>query len=111
MASQGGRCALSVAAKPLFRPDVLRAHVAAFDLPPRVDAFRPRLKHWADLLGSTKAGGFKEQELLPDFLTDFFCTLLGYTLPGRRRPALHDLPRAPRGGRRQVRRRRAGHVR
>ena len=67
--------------KPLFRPDVLRAHLAAFALPTRVEAFRPKLEHWADLLASGKANAFKEQEILPDFLTDFFCELLGYTRP------------------------------
>ena len=68
-------------AKPLFRPDVLRTHLAACELPALVDAFRPKLAHWADLLSTGKANTFKEQELLPDFLTDFFCELLGYTRP------------------------------
>ena len=72
---------MPVEAKPLFRPDVLRAHLAAFSLPAHVDAFRPKLVHWADLLSSGKANAFKEQELLPDFLTDYFCELLGYTRP------------------------------
>ena len=72
---------MPVEAKPLFRPDVLRTHLTAFSFPEHVDAFRPRLKHWADLLASDKANTFKEQELLPDFLTDFFVTLLGYTRP------------------------------
>ncbi|MCX7429269.1 MAG: N-6 DNA methylase [Planctomycetia bacterium] len=72
---------MPVEAKPLFRPDVLRAHLDAFPLPGHVDAFRPKLAHWADLLASGKASGFKEQEILPDFLTDFFCELLGYTRP------------------------------
>jgi len=70
-----------VDAKPLFRPDVLRTHLAAFALPDRVEACRPRLRHWADLLFSAQGEKFKEQELLPDFLTDFFCNLLGYTRP------------------------------
>ena len=72
---------MPVEAKPLFRPDVLRTHLAAFALPGHVDAFRPKLAHWADLLTSGKANTFKEQEILPDFLTDFFCELLGYTRP------------------------------
>ncbi len=46
---------MPVEAKPLFRPDVLRAHLAAFALPAHVDAFRPKLTHWADLLASGKA--------------------------------------------------------
>ncbi|NLX98785.1 MAG: N-6 DNA methylase [Rhodopirellula sp.] len=72
---------MPIDAKPLFRPDVLRTRLTAFQLPAHVDAFRPRLTHWADLLGSERADAFKEQELLPDFLTDFFVTLLGYTRP------------------------------
>lgn len=72
---------MPVEAKPLFRPDVLRAYLAGFELPAHVDAFRPKLAHWADLLASGKANTFKEQEILPDFLTDFFCELLGYTRP------------------------------
>lgn len=72
---------MPVEAKPLFRPDVLRTHAAAFALPAHVDAFRPKLAHWADLLGSGRGDHFKEQELLPDFLTDFFVGVLGYTRP------------------------------
>ena len=72
---------MPVEAKPLFRPDVLRTHLAAFPLPGHVDAFRPKLANWADLLCSGKANTFKEQEILPDFLSDFFCELLGYTRP------------------------------
>jgi hypothetical protein len=70
-----------IEAKPLFRPDVLRTRLEGFDLPAHVEAFRPKLAHWADLLSSGKANTFKEQEILPDFLTDFFCELLGYTRP------------------------------
>ncbi len=72
---------MPVEAKPLFRPDVLRARLAGFALPERVEAFRPKLAHWAELLASTRANSLKEQEILPDFLTDFFCELLGYTRP------------------------------
>lgn len=72
---------MPIEAKPLFRPDVLRAHLAGFELPTHVDALRPKLRHWADLLESGKANTFKEQEILPDFLTDFFCELLGYKRP------------------------------
>ena len=70
---------MPVEAKPLFRPDVLRNHLAAFALPGHVDALRPKLAHWADLLSSGQAASLKEQEILPDFLNDFFCELLGYT--------------------------------
>ena len=68
-------------AKPLFRPDVLRPHLAAFQLPPRVAACRQKLADWSKLLNSPEADKKKEKELLPDFLTDFFYNLLGYTGP------------------------------
>jgi hypothetical protein len=50
-------------------------------MPGNVEAFRPKLNHWAELLASGRADKFKEQELLPDFLTDLFGGLLGYTGP------------------------------
>jgi hypothetical protein len=73
-------------AKPLFRPDVLRTHVNTFNLPERVEAVAPKLTHWAELLSSRRADSFKEQEILPDFLTDFFCGLLGYSRPADGQP-------------------------
>src|SRR5581483_7664730 len=72
---------LPVEAKPLFRPDVLRPYVSAFQPPAHGEAMRPQLRQWADLMASRRADAFKEQEILPDFLTDFFCELLGYTRP------------------------------
>jgi hypothetical protein len=72
---------MPVEAKPLFRPDVLRTHLSRFNLPNHVEVLLPKLKYWAALLRSSKANAFKEQELLPDFFTDFFCQLLGYTRP------------------------------
>lgn len=72
---------MPVEAKPLFRPDVLRPHLSAFQPPAHVEAVRPKLRHWAALMASRRADAFKEQEILPDFLTDFFCELLGYTRP------------------------------
>jgi hypothetical protein len=70
-----------VEAKPLFRPDVLRAHLSGFQLPDRVADLRPRLDHWAGLIASRRIDTFNEQQILPDFLTDFFVALLGYTRP------------------------------
>jgi hypothetical protein len=70
-----------VEAKPLFRPDVIRAHLAGFALPPQVDAFRPKLADWARMISEGRLDTFNEQEILADFLTDFFVTLLGYTRP------------------------------
>ena len=72
---------MPVEAKPLFRPDVLRTHLAAFELSAHVGECRPQLEHWAEMLASGRADKFKEQEILPDFLTDFFVGLLGYTRP------------------------------
>jgi len=60
---------LPVEAKPLFRPDVIRSHLAAFSLPERVEPLRRQLADWASLLATGRANNFKEQELLPDFLT------------------------------------------
>ena len=37
--------------------------------------------HWARLIASRRADDFKETALLPDFLADIFCGLLGYTGP------------------------------
>ena len=42
-------------------------------------AWQPKLQHWAGLIASGRADDFKETALLPDFLTDIFCGLLGYT--------------------------------
>ncbi|HEV2969253.1 MAG TPA: N-6 DNA methylase [Pirellulales bacterium] len=68
-------------AKPLFRPDVLRGHLSGFMLPPRVESLRPKLANWAELIGSNRIDALNEQQILPDFLTDFFLALLGYTGP------------------------------
>ena len=67
--------------KPLFRPDVIHQHLAAFSLPEHVDTLRAKLTHWADLIASGRADKLNEKELLPDFLTDYFVSLLGYTRP------------------------------
>ena len=67
--------------KPLFRPDVIHQHLAAFSLPEHVDGLRAKLTHWADLIVSGRADKLNEKELLPDFLTDYFVSLLGYTRP------------------------------
>ncbi len=69
---------MPVDAKPLFRPDVLRSHLADFKLP-SVEA--SKLTHWAGLISSGRLDGFKEHEILRDFLNDFFVGVLGYTRP------------------------------
>jgi hypothetical protein len=67
-----------VEAKPLFRPDVLRSHLAGFQLPAHVEAVRPKLNHWAGLIATRRIDSFNEQQIFPDFLTDYFVGLLGY---------------------------------
>jgi hypothetical protein len=72
---------MALESKPLFHPEVIRQQVRAFNLPERVGAWQPKLQHWAGLIASGRADDFKETALLPDFLTDIFCGLLGYTGP------------------------------
>lgn len=80
---------MPVEAKPLFRPDVLRPHLQAFDWPTNLAQTKAALQRWSQLLAPAagpavsheRAVTFKEQELLPDFLTDIFCLGLGYTRP------------------------------
>lgn len=72
---------MPVEAKPLFRPDVLRAHLAGFQTPV-VDT--AKLDHWASEISSGRVDRFGEQEILPHFLNDFFVEMLGYTGPAGR---------------------------
>ena len=72
---------MPVEAKPLFRPDVLRPHLRSFELPPNHAKSKATLARWAEMVSSGRADKFKEQELLPDFLTDVFCEVLGYVRP------------------------------
>ena len=72
---------MALESKPLFHPEVLRQQVRSFNLPDQTGAWQPKLQHWADLIASGRADTFKETALLPDFLTDIFCGLLGYTGP------------------------------
>jgi hypothetical protein len=72
---------MAVESKPLFHPEVIRQQIRSFTLPDRVEGLRPKLRHWADLIASGRADASKETALLPDFLTDLFGSLLGYTGP------------------------------
>ena len=72
---------MPVEAKPLFRPDVLRPHLQSFVWPENLTESKAILAKWATMLSTGRADKFKEQELLPDFLTDIFCTVLGYMRP------------------------------
>src|ERR1700693_2358556 len=72
---------MALESKPLFHPEVIRQQVRTFNLPERIWDWQPKLQHWAGLITSGRADDFKETALLPDFLTDIFCGLLGYTGP------------------------------
>jgi hypothetical protein len=72
---------MALESKPLFHPEVIRQQVRAFTLPEPVGDWQPKLQHWAGLIASGRADDFRETALLPDFLTDIFCGLLGYTSP------------------------------
>jgi len=72
---------MAVESKPLFHPEVLRRQVRSFTFPEQTRVWQPKLQHWASLITSGRADGFKETALLPDFLTDIFCGLLGYSGP------------------------------
>ena len=83
---------MPVESKPLFHPEVIRQRLLHFALPPSVEESRERLRHWADLIASGRADALKETDLLPDFLTDIFVNLLGYTRPAQA-PDCHTLSR------------------
>lgn len=69
---------MPVEAKPLFRPDVLRSHLAGF----QSSGFdRSKLDHWARLISPGKIDKFCEKELLPSFLADIPEGILGYHGP------------------------------
>jgi hypothetical protein len=70
---------MALESKPLSHPEVLRQQVRSFNLPEQTDAWQPKLQHWAGLIASGRADDFKETALLPEFLADIFCGLLGYT--------------------------------
>ncbi len=72
---------MPVEAKPLFRPDVLRPYMQSFAWPANLAKSKAALAKWAEMLSTGRADKFKEQELLPDFLTDVFCNALGYSRP------------------------------
>src|SRR6266853_738064 len=72
---------MALESKPHFHPDVIRQQVKSFTLPEQVGDWQPKLQHWAALISSGRAEDFKETALLPDFFTDIFCGLLGYTGP------------------------------
>lgn len=72
---------MAVESKPLFHPEIIRRSVRAFPLPELPSAAVSRLGYWAELIASGRADTFKETALLPEFLTDIFIGLLGYSGP------------------------------
>ena len=72
---------MAIESKPLFQPAVIRQHLRTFTLPQAASDMQPRLRHWADLIASGRADAIKETALLPDFITDIFIGLLGYSGP------------------------------
>ena len=72
---------MAVESKPLFHPEVLRQQVRSFNLPEQTVAWQPNFSTGPSLSHSGRADELTETTLLPDFLTDFFCGLLGYTGP------------------------------
>jgi hypothetical protein len=70
----------------------------SFSLPESIQqAWQPKLQQWAALIASGRADDFKETALLPDFLRDIFCGLVGYTGPP---PPSLILPSPAQAGRR-----------
>ena len=51
---------MPVERKPLFRPDVVRVHLAGFRLPAQIDSCRANLQRWAELVASGRIDSFKE---------------------------------------------------
>ncbi len=68
---------MPVEAKPLFSPEVLRAHLAGFAMPVIDSA---KLSHWANLIDTGQLDRYGEQEILRDFLNDFLpAWVVGFT--------------------------------
>ena len=72
---------MPVEAKPLFRPDALRPLVRSFQRPDDFATKHEVIAKWAALFEAAQANKFSEQELLADFVSDVFCTVLGYERP------------------------------
>ena len=50
-------------ARPLFRPDALRKHLAYFNLSEAVKKLRPELEKWAELIDSKQIEELGEKEI------------------------------------------------
>jgi hypothetical protein len=80
--------AMPVEANPRFRPDALRPHLQVFARAANRADSKARLGKWATMDSTGRADTFKEQELLPDFLSDTVGCLLqrawGHATGGQR---------------------------
>ena len=86
---------MALESKPLLHPEVIRQQVRSFVLPERAKDWQPKLQDWATLISSGRADELRETALLPDFLTDIFCGLLGYTGPAGASSVAADVSRRP----------------
>lgn len=90
---QPDRTDMPVEATPLFRPEVLRPHVRGFEIPEFAAEHRGRLQRWVQLFNTPEGVNQKETELLPDFITDVFQRILGYTGPAEAKEGRYTLSR------------------
>jgi hypothetical protein len=67
---RGGTSFVPVAAKPIFRPDVIRLPLLGFRLREHVVQLRPKLERWAKVIATGSVDAHKEQEILGDFTND-----------------------------------------
>ncbi|HEY2738791.1 MAG TPA: hypothetical protein VGK45_10325, partial [Thermoanaerobaculia bacterium] len=72
---------MPVERKPLFRAEILSPRAKELSLGDTVEPAREILRRWARLLASARAEELTESELLPDFLTEVFYHVLGYSGP------------------------------
>lgn len=72
---------MPTSAAPLFRPDIIRRHLAGFTPPANAEPLRATLGRWAELLSGERGQRYRETELLADFLTHVFVEGLGYAPP------------------------------
>jgi methylase of polypeptide subunit release factors len=66
---------------PLFRQEVLRSRVGTLSPDELAPERREVIARWVALLSSVHGGGLKETELLPEFFSDVFHRVLGYSGP------------------------------
>ena len=84
---------MSIEVRPLFRLEVVRPQIRAAELPPLAGDVLARLQNWSELINSGKIDRQKETQILPDFLTDLFGGVLGYTLPAAATDGRYTLQR------------------